>query len=180
MGSGKSSVAQRLARRLARQMVDLDARIEDAARCTIAELFATQGEAAFRALETQVLREALQRPGVIATGGGVPARAENRALLQEAARNGVLVVYLRATPDTLARRIRRQPGQRPLIDGERILNAEETRARVAQLLNERAPHYEACAGLTVDTDALRLNQIVARILPALRAKANQGKTSWPN
>ncbi len=163
MGSGKSAVARRLAWRLRRTALDLDRRIEEAAGSKIAEIFATQGEAAFRQMEAATLREALQTSSVIATGGGIVTRPENRELLRAASQSGALVVYLRAQPERLAERIRLQPGKRPLIDGAGVLDEEETRARVAELLAGRAEFYEACADAIIDTDTLHLDQVVDKI-----------------
>ena len=164
MGSGKSSIARRLARHLQCEAVDLDDYVEQRAGRSIAEIFAADGENAFRDLETMALSECLGKSGVIATGGGVLKREQNRELLRAAVRQGALVVYLRAGAAVLAQRIRRQPGKRPLIDGATILNEEETRQRVEHLLAERAALYETCSSLVVDTDGLRLEQVVQQIL----------------
>lgn len=166
MGSGKSSVARLLAHYLKREAVDLDKVIEQMTGKPVAHLFATQGEAAFRALETQALQAAVQTSRIVATGGGVPTQASNRALLQQAP-PGTTVVYLKAQPRTLAARIRRQPGKRPLIDGAAVLNLEQTQARVEQLLAKRAAHYEACAHIVIDTDALRMPEVAQAIVAQL-------------
>jgi len=175
MGSGKSSVARRLARRLKWEAVDLDQSIERAAGRRIAEIFAGDGEDAFRALETAALREALQTPSVIATGGGIVTRPENRELLREASEQGALVVYLRATPQRLVERIRRQPGKRPLIDGDALLNEVDTRKRVEHLLADRARFYESCADVIVDTDALRPDEVAEAIQ---RLYKREGHRRW--
>jgi len=164
MGSGKSSIARRLARRLQCDAVDLDSYIEQRAGRRIAEIFATDGEPAFRDLETAALAECLGKADVIATGGGIVARERNRDLLRAAAAQGALIVYLRASPEVLARRIRRQPGKRPLIDGQAVLNEEETRRRVEHLLAARAAHYESCSNLVVDTDNMSLEQAMRHII----------------
>lgn len=165
MGSGKSSVGRCLARHLKAPFVDLDARIEERASMPIAQLFATQGEEAFRRIETTVLGEALGQTAIIATGGGVVTREENRAMLKNASNSGAAsVVYLRAQPQSLATRIRRQPGVRPLIDGQSTLDHAQTVARVQELLAARAPLYEECADFLIDTDHRSLDEIVRIIL----------------
>jgi shikimate kinase len=169
MGSGKSSVARSLARRRGVRFVDVDKRIEERAGTTIAEVFASQGEDAFRALETAALQDALRDGGVIATGGGIIKRPENCELLHEASHSGALVVYLRARPETLAARIRRQPGVRPLIDARGVLDTEATRLRVEELLSQRSAAYESCASVIIDTDNLSLKQVVDAICGHLRA-----------
>lgn len=161
MGSGKSSVGQLLAAQLNLPMLDLDALIESEISTSISDYFARHGEKAFRALETQQLRAALQKEGVLSTGGGVVAQPENRRLLQKSA---ATVVYLRATPQTLAQRIRNQPGTRPLIDGAGALDLAQTAQRVEELLSARAAWYEECANLTVDCDDLNANAVADKIV----------------
>lgn len=167
MGCGKSSVARLLAKKLGCDACDIDTLIEDAAEKTIAQIFAEEGEDAFRRQETAQLEGMLENKGhrqVVASGGGIVTRAENRTLLQEAAGKGVLVVYLRASPAVLAKRIRLQPGKRPLIDGDGELNLQQTQERVSELLQARAPLYESVAGFIVDTDTLALDEVVQRIV----------------
>lgn len=188
MGSGKSSIARRLAWRLKCRALDLDKRLAEQCGASIAQLFAERGEAAFRAAESAVLqdtlREATRDRAVLSTGGGIVKNTANREALRVAAQQGALVVYLRARPATLAQRIRRQPGTRPLIDGEEILDMEQTQARVEALLGERAALYEECAGAVVDTDHLALHQVVETILRRLRERDEsrrrdrQGDQTW--
>lgn len=169
MGCGKTTVARRLATRLGCDSIDLDAQIEQEIGTTIARFFATRGEAAFRLLETEHLRRALVQNAVIATGGGIVTRPINRDLLRDARKNGAAcTIYLRATPQTLALRIRRQAGVRPLIDGNRVLDWRETRARVRFLLSQRSAWYEECADFVIDGDALCADQI-AHIITAYLA-----------
>ncbi len=89
MGSGKNTVGQELARRLAWDFVDLDARIEAREEQTIPEIFRLQGEAAFRTAETNALRDlltkSLDRDSVVALGGGAFAQENNRELLRAVA-----------------------------------------------------------------------------------------------
>lgn len=139
MGSGKSSIGRRLARRLNCPFTDLDQEIERAAGMKIPQIFEIEGEEKFRGRETQILRDILQNPAVIASGGGLVTRRENRALLRGAAVQGTAIAYLRGSPATLTERIRRQPGKRPLIDGPgEPLDYEATRRRVEELLFARA------------------------------------------
>ena len=168
MGCGKSSIGRSVARRLNVPFVDLDAQIEERAGTSIANLFASRGEDSFRNIETEVLRGALHQPAVIATGGGIVTRDENRALMQQARAEGAAtVVYLRAQPQTLAARIRRQPGIRPLIDGQSTLNHAQTVARVCELLATRSPLYEACAGFIVDSDNKSLDEVAGAVIEHL-------------
>lgn len=164
MGSGKSAVARSLARRLRWPIVDLDGLIEARIGCSIASYFSSHGEAKFREIESEILREASNKHGVVSLGGGVPTQSVNRELLKKAAVNGALVVYLRAGPEVLAQRIRRQPGKRPLIDGDGHLDMEETQRRVQELLNEREPQYMECASCVIETDELTIPSVCREIL----------------
>lgn len=169
MGSGKSSVARALAFHRQCDAIDTDTLIENATGMPISEIFSRWGEVEFRRIEREQLQAALEYSGVIATGGGIVTQPENRALLQAAARSGVLVVYLRANAAELARRIRRQPGKRPLIDGGGVLNLRQTQRRVEELLRERGPLYESVANLIIDTGAPDSTLVAAEIEQALAA-----------
>ena len=164
MGSGKSRVGRELARLLSCPLLDLDARIESAAGMSVPEMFRLRGEGAFREVETSELRRALNEEAVLSTGGGIVTRAENRALLRE---SGAPVVWLRASPQVLAARIRSEPGARPLIDGDRLLDLPETIARVKMLLEARAPLYEECATLCIETDEREPEEMARRIVELL-------------
>ncbi len=163
MGSGKSAVARALSRQLELPLVDLDARIEQEIGISIAHFFASRGEDAFREVETRVLEEVEAEKVVVSLGGGVPTRLRNREMLQMAARKGALVVYLAACAATLAERIRRQPGKRPLIDGGGVLDFEATQKRVGELLQARETLYRECASFEVQTDERTIPQIAALI-----------------
>ena len=138
MGSGKSTVGSRLAARLALPFVDADQEIEVAAGMSIPDIFASRGEAEFRAGEQRVIARLLtQGPQVLATGGGAFMNADTRARIAE---RGVSV-WLKADPDTLMRRVRKR-GNRPL------LQTSDPEATLRALLAEREPVY-ALADLTV-------------------------------
>mgnify|MGYP001489640910 CR=1 FL=1 len=157
MGTGKSTVGRALARRLGWRYVDTDARIEAIAGCDIPTLFACEGEAAFRAREAQVVLGLAAGAGqVIATGGGVPLRAENAAALRTAG----LVVYLTARPDVIVARTERRAADRPLLAnrGDRDLLTH-----VMALLGERAPRYQQAAHLIVDTSDRSPENIAAEV-----------------
>ena len=161
MGAGKTSVARRLGRRLKRRVYDSDAMIVSRTGRTVAELFEQGGEPAFRALETEVLDEALraQPPGVVAAAGGVVLSAGNRARLREASAKGGVVVWLRAPAAVLAHRV--HPGDhRPLLAGD----AAGTLARLA---SEREDLYAAVADATVESGAVPFDRVVADVLDAI-------------
>ena len=138
MGSGKSSTGRPLAERLGYGFVDADAVIEQAAGCTIAEIFERDGEAGFRAIETQVLSAISQRHSlVVATGGGVVTQPENWGLLHHG-----IVIWLDVVPDQLLQRLQADSTVRPL------LQTADPDAALDALLAERRPLYGE-ADLTV-------------------------------
>ena len=145
MGSGKTTVGRRLAARLDRHFVDADAALEEIADRTIAEIFEQDGEEGFRDLEADTFEELLEHhePCVIAAGGGLVVRAENRARLR---RPDVTVVFLDASPAFLASRVGARP-HRPLLDG-----AESAREVLTRLHAERAALYAEVADITVDVE----------------------------
>jgi shikimate kinase len=116
MGSGKTTVARVVADRLGRRVIDSDAVIECATGRTVREIFADEGEAAFRSHETAALLEALANPvpAVIAAAGGVVLSADNRAALKS---SNAKVVWLCATPALLVARAV-SGGHRPLLDDD--------------------------------------------------------------
>ena len=138
MGSGKTSTGRPLAERLGYGFVDADAVIEQAAGCSIPEIFERDGEAGFRALESQVLNAISQRHSlVVATGGGVVTQPENWGLLHSG-----IVIWLDVLPDQLLQRLNADSTVRPL------LQTADPEAALNDLLNQRRPLY-AEADLTV-------------------------------
>jgi shikimate kinase len=154
MGAGKTTIGRLLADRLGWRSFDSDAQIIADTGHSVPELFATRGEAAFRAEEERVLTEALtgDEPVVVSAAGGVVLSPSNRALL---ARSGT-VVWLRADPEVLARRVGDGTG-RPLLD-------DDPGSTLATLYEVRRPLYESVASLVVDVDASTPDEVVERIL----------------
>ena len=156
MGAGKSVCGRLLARRLGRCFVEADDMIVSRDGRSIPEIFRQDGEEAFRRLEGEVLEAlALKSGDVIATGGGLPCR-EGR---MEALRELGTVVWLAGDLADLHERARRS-GDRPMLAGR---SAEELEA----LYRAREPYYRL-AHITVDTRGLGPDQVVARVLAALR------------
>ena len=116
MGVGKTTVARILGDRLGRQVLDTDAIIEQRTGRAVREIFATDGEPAFRALESAVLVEVLAAPvpSIVAAAGGIVLDAVNRVALKE---SGAKVFWLCAHPTTLVERVR-AAGHRPLLDAD--------------------------------------------------------------
>lgn len=161
MGAGKSTVARLLAEALGCSSFDTDEMVERRAGRTVAAMFADEGEEAFRAAERQVIGElgAVAGPLVASVGGGAVLSEANR----DALRSLGTVVWLRAQPATLARRVGRGTG-RPLLRraGGGPLEA------LAHIAEERQALYLEVADLVVDVDGLSSRQ-VARELVALLA-----------
>jgi shikimate kinase len=143
MGSGKTTVGRRLAARLDRHFVDADAALEEITDRTIADIFAEDGERGFRDLEADTFEELLEHhePCVIAAGGGLVVREENRQRLR---RPDITVVFLDGSPAFLASRVAERP-QRPLLAG-----AESPRDVLDRLHRERAPLYTEVADIILD------------------------------
>ena len=156
MGAGKSICGRLLARRLGRCFVETDDMIVAREGRSIPEIFSQQGEAHFRQLETETLEAlALKSGDVIATGGGLPCRDGRVDVLK---RLGT-VVWLRGPLRDLVERARRM-GARPMLDGRSLDEVEA-------LYRQREPYY-AQADVIVDTADAGPDQVVARILSALR------------
>ncbi|MDZ4818391.1 MAG: shikimate kinase [Planctomycetota bacterium] len=165
-GTGKTTVARHLAEALGWQWIDADVELEQRAGKSIAEIFAAEGEVAFRDLESEVLADLIQRDqAVIALGGGVILRPENRRRLQEAAAAMSVassqVIWLTADAETLYGRISADAAtaaQRPNLTSAGGL------AEVQQLLAAREPHYRECAQFSVDTVDKSPEQLAQEIL----------------
>lgn len=156
MGTGKSAVARPLAAALGYRSIDADAVLEQAAGRTIPEIFASDGEAAFRGLETAVLGQICSWHSlVVATGGGVVTQPTNWGHM----RQGV-VVWLDAPPELLLERLRGDSTERPL------LQTADPEARLALLLADRQPLY-AQADLHIVQDGRSPEQVAVQILEAL-------------
>lgn len=140
-GSGKSSVARLLARHYGWPSQDTDALIESQIGGSIKAFFQSEGEAAFRAIEAVALARCASQAGplVLATGGGIVLRPENREQLHER----TLCFYLRSTPEELARRLRNDTN-RPLLQGVDALS------RMRELSVQRDPLYRDCAHYVVE------------------------------
>jgi shikimate kinase len=155
--TGKSTVAQLLAKRIGWSWLDADTVLEQRAGQSIREIFAAGGEATFRELEATILGEMCQLQGhVIATGGGVILRADNRQRLKQHGR----VVWLTCHPATLWARLHADPATR----ARRPDLGEGGLAEVEELLRLREPWYAECAHLIVDTTARSPAQVADAIL----------------
>ena len=157
MGCGKSSVGRELARLLCCPFMDLDEVIEGAEGRSIPEIFASDGEAAFRRMEAehlQILLDSHNISAVVALGGGTVMRKECAEMVREK----TMCVYLRATVETLVRNLDGESENRPMLSNEEPLNV-----RVAHLLALRSGTYEQTAHMVIDTDGKSVEEIAMEI-----------------
>jgi shikimate kinase len=156
MGAGKTSIGRRVAQKLHVPFVDSDTEIEKAANETIAEIFARDGEAVFRAGERRIIARLLDGPlQVLATGGGAFMDPSTRARIAERA----VSIWLRADLETLLERTSRRQ-HRPL------LNNGDPRAVMSRLIEARYPIY-AEADIIIDSLAGPTDMTVQKLLAAL-------------
>jgi len=163
MGCGKTTLGKWISQNVSMTFYDSDEYIESKQNREIKEIFATEGEKYFRDLETETIKEMNEKfsNSVISVGGGLPLREENRALLK----NLGIVIYLRATEDTLVHRLAYDT-KRPLLAGSDI------RIKVHDLMMQRANIYEDIAQIIVDTDDKTYEQIYNEIEDIILAKAS--------
>jgi shikimate kinase len=170
MGCGKTTTGELVARRLGWDYRDSDADVEAQTGRTVPEIFESDGEAAFRKAEAEVLASACtgKEPTVIAVAGGAVLNADNRKLI----RSSGTVVWLRAEPQRLAERVGDGAG-RPLLEGDKgeIL---------ARLLTERAPHYAEVADAVIDVDLLTPDQVADRVLDAAGLRRSEAPATPSN
>ncbi len=174
MASGKTAVGRRMAARLGWEFLDMDALIEQREGRAISEIFAADGEAEFRRIESDIVASLRpEAPTVVATGGGTFVDERNRDALSKLG----VVVCLMISIDTVLDRVRRND-KRPLAAGA---DGEE---RVRNLYEQRMPVYRT-ADVLVETDGLSIDQSVSRVLAmvqprldadqAASAKARRGR-----
>lgn len=163
-GTGKSTVARELARRLGCAWHDADVELERTLGTSIAALVAARGEGVFRDEEAALLATLLEPPGgVLATGGGAVLRASNRDLLR---RRGGTVVWLTAPAEVIRRRLAADPAtarSRPALTGRDPL------LEVDEALAAREPLYRECAVMAIDTSLSPPRDVAAEIVARLGA-----------
>lgn len=153
MGAGKTSVGRMLARRLNLEFYDADAEIERTTGVKIPVIFEIEGESGFRAREEKMIEHLSALNGIVlATGGGAVISKSNRQYLKSRGR----VIYLRATPEDLWRRTRRDRN-RPL------LQTADPLGKLRLLHDQRDPLYREVADLIVDTGSQSVAHLISRI-----------------
>ena len=153
MGTGKTSIGRLVAEHLHFAFVDTDELIESSTGKTIADIFAQQGEPAFRELEARVVTELATRTRtVISTGGGLPVNPANLARLKEHA----LVICLWASPEKIFERVRNQH-HRPL------LHDADPLAKIRSLLAAREPFYRQ-ADVLINTELRSAREVMLQVV----------------
>lgn len=157
MGAGKSSAGRALAARTSLPLYDTDRMVAARFGLGIPEIFARHGEEAFRAAESEALAQVPAQAAIVVTGGGMALRADNVIMMRQLG----TTVHLVADEATLFERLSRRT-TRPL------LQTENPRATIAELLRVREPLYREMADVTVDTSALTHDAVVETILARIQ------------
>lgn len=154
-GAGKSTVGKRFARKLGLTFVDVDERIEEVMGRSIADIFATEGEAYFRAAEEEATLELLDAYDVVSLGGGAIMNENIREALK-----GHEVIWLKVSVGQASRRVGMNK-TRPLLLGN-------VRGRLIELMRERDPLYEAAATQIVETDGRGSSDVADQLVEERR------------
>lgn len=157
-GTGKTTVGKLVAADLGRPFVDMDETIAERLTLTIPSIFARFGEARFRDEETLLTQELCERRGiVVATGGGVLLNRRNAERLRASG----LLVALRATPETIDKRL-------AAVEPRPLLDADDKLARIRELKAQRKLLYDSI-GIQIRTDDLTPRQVADRVLAVVKA-----------
>ena len=158
MGAGKSTIGKALAALMGTKFVDLDRELEERCGVSIPHIFETEGEAGFRCRETRLLQEyAKASDMVVATGGGVVTREENREILKA---SPAVAVHLKVSPEECFRRT--QGTDRPL------LQCADPMEKICRLLQERGPLYEEVADISYETDGMKAARAAQELLNSIQ------------
>ncbi len=163
MGSGKTTIGRQLARRLKKSFIDSDHEIEDHTGASISLIFDIEGEEGFRTREKAIIDELTRQENIIlSTGGGVILAEENRQHLKDRG----IVIYLYAPLKKLFYRTSRDKN-RPL------LQTENPREKLRQIVEERDPLYRETADLIVETENRTVHQVVSYIIRQVKDPKNK-------
>ncbi len=163
MGSGKTEIGKRLARRLGYTFIDTDQLIEEKTGKSISEIFDKDGELFFRDTETQTLEKLTGINGyVISTGGGIVTREVNILHLKKIG----FIIWLRASPETVYKRISAET-HRPLLKVDNPLE------QIKKLISQREQFYSK-ADFTIDTDLLDVDEIIDIIIHQIAGRLKRG------
>ena len=154
MGVGKTTIGKQIAALNKVVFIDTDSQIEKETSKSIKEIFETDGEIAFRKLETDTIRS-INRKAIIACGGGLPAHNNNIEYLKHKG----IVIYLKASTETLIKRLEKNKNKRPLISN---LTNEERLEFIRKILKEREKTYKQ-ADYTIETDNKTVKEVLREI-----------------
>ena len=158
MGTGKTAVGQRLAEKLGKEFIELDALIEKKAGKPIPEIFRKEGEIRFRELEIEAtLETAAKKNAVIACGGGIVLNKINIDRLMKQC----VIVCLEASPAVI---LKRTSGD---TDGRPLLAVTDREQQIKELQKQRKPYYERAAEITVNTSRISINAATDKIIEIL-------------
>jgi shikimate kinase len=159
MGTGKTATGQILAKRLNRQLIEVDAVIEEMAGKSVSEIFKNDGEIVFRELEIEAIRRATKgKRQVIACGGGAVLNTINIDRLRA---TGV-IINLTASPAIILKRTRKDGNSRPLLDVDQPLE------RIKELEKLRKPFYDRAADIIINTSKLGIDAATEKIVDRLK------------
>lgn len=161
MGSGKSSIGEKLATVLGFPFSDLDSEIEKQEGCSASEIFSKKGEIYFRKIENEVLKNTLSQTGnmVLATGGGTPCYADSMLFMTE--QEEVVAVYLKTPLDVLCKRLFKEKSNRPLI--AHLKSKEELNDFIRKHLFERAFYYNK-AQVIIENGTENIDDTIEKII----------------
>lgn len=154
MGVGKTTIGKQIAALNKVVFIDTDSQIEKETSKSIKEIFETDGEIAFRKLETDTIRS-INRKAIIACGGGLPAHNNNIEYLKQKG----TVIYLKASTETLIKRLEKNKNKRPLISN---LTNEKRLEFIRKILKEREKTYKQ-ADYTIETDNKTVKEVLREI-----------------
>ena len=154
MGVGKTTIGKQIAALNKVVFIDTDSQIEKETSKSVKEIFETDGEIAFRKLETDTIRS-INRKAIIACGGGLPAHNNNIEYLKHKG----IVIYLKASTETLIKRLEKNKNKRPLISN---LTNEKRLEFIRKILKERERSYKQ-ADYTIETDNKTVKEVLREI-----------------
>lgn len=168
MGCGKTTLGLRLSYKLRMPVEDTDKLIEQSECKSISQIFEEDGEAHFRDLETQLLRDIQARSYVriLSVGGGTPVNPVNREILKACG----TVVYLKISPEMVYERLK-EDKKRPL------LQCDDPLTKIRKLMEMRRAAYEECADIIIDVDSLTMDEVVERLLKAIHEETECSRKS---
>ncbi|SHK12429.1 shikimate kinase [Tepidibacter formicigenes] len=155
MATGKSTIGKKLSKKLNMNFIDTDLLIEEKENMNISNIFKEKGESYFRDLETSILRNILDKEGIIlSTGGGIIEKEYNINLLKKIG----TVIWLKANKDTIIRNLKTSNIQRPLLKTENIAE------KINNLLNNRIDKYKKASDIIIKVDDKNIQEVVFNIL----------------